>query len=157
MIHMAKAITVNGSREAAYGFWREPANLARIMAPFADVRFTAPLQSHWKLDASWLPELEWDSLIIGELPGSFLRWRSADGAPLPNEGEVSFLPAPADWGTETRLKLAFDPPAGALGEKLAEKLALVPEGMALKALRRFKSLLETGEIPTLDQNPSAKH
>jgi hypothetical protein len=37
-----------------------------------------------------------------------------------------------------------------------ERLDLVPNAAAGKALRRFKSLVETGEMPTLEGNPSAR-
>jgi hypothetical protein len=33
---------------------------------------------------------------------------------------------------------------------------VVPKMAVGNALRRFKSLVETGEIPTLDRNPSAR-
>jgi hypothetical protein len=33
---------------------------------------------------------------------------------------------------------------------------VVPRTIATQALRRFKSLVETGEIPTLEHNPSAR-
>jgi hypothetical protein len=43
-----------------------------------------------------------------------------------------------------------------LGE-VASKLLNVVSGMLTgKALRRFKSLAETGEIPTTEHNPSAR-
>jgi hypothetical protein len=35
-------------------------------------------------------------------------------------------------------------------------LGVVPETLASRALDRLKSLAETGEIPTLDRNPSGR-
>jgi hypothetical protein len=36
------------------------------------------------------------------------------------------------------------------------RLGVVPDALASKALHRFKSLVETGEVPTLEANPSAR-
>jgi uncharacterized membrane protein len=61
-----------------------------------------------------------------------------------------------DWGTQVTLHFTFDPPGGTLGNKMAKRLNIVPSMLAEKALRRFKSLAETGEIPTLKHNPAAR-
>jgi hypothetical protein len=60
---------------------------------------------------------------------------------------VRFRPAPQGRGTEVLLRL--DAPAGGT-------LGFVPSAVAGKALRNFKSLVETGEIPTLKRNPSGR-
>jgi hypothetical protein len=39
---------------------------------------------------------------------------------------------------------------------LAKLLGPAPKLLLQKALRRFKSLAETGEIPTLQRNPAAR-
>jgi uncharacterized membrane protein len=85
-----------------------------------------------------------------------VRWKSVDGAPLPNEGSVRFHPAPGDWGTEVTLRFRFALPGGPLGNTVAKRLGIVPRMLAEKALRRFKSLAETGEIPRLKHNPAAR-
>lgn len=51
----------------------------------------------------------------------------------------------------------FDPPGGALGEGLLQLLGTTPLNLvADNALRRFKSLVETGEIPTTERQPAAR-
>ena len=59
------------------------------------------------------------------------------------EGVVEFRPGPDDWGTE--VTLTVDVPGGR-----AKGVA------AAKALRRLKSLAETGELPTTERNPAAR-
>ena len=75
---------------------------------------------------------------------------------MPNEGSIRFRPAPGDWGTKVRLRFRFASPSGVLGEAASKLLNVVPSMLAGKALRRFKSLAETGEIPTTEHNPSAR-
>jgi len=69
-----------------------------------------------------------------------LRWRSA----------------PGDRGTSVPLRVRFDPLGGALGDAAAKVAGVVPSMLADKALRRFKSLVETGEIPTIARQPAAR-
>jgi uncharacterized membrane protein len=69
---------------------------------------------------------------------------------------VTFRAAPAGWGTEVALHLDFGVPGGALGRAVVDHLPMAPRLAAERALRRFKSLVETGEMPTLDRNVSAR-
>jgi uncharacterized membrane protein len=66
-----------------------------------------------------------------------IAWRSVDGSTVPNSGRVQFRRAPNDRGTEVRLEIEGPFPA-----------MLVQED-----LRRFKRLIETGEIPTTAGQP----
>jgi uncharacterized membrane protein len=65
-------------------------------------------------------------------------------------------PAPADWGTVATLRFRFDTPGGSIGSGVIHTLGIMPDMIVEKALRRFKSLAETGEIPTLEHNPAAR-
>lgn len=100
--------------------------------------------------------LEWDARIVEEHSGKFLRWASLPGAKLPNEGSLRLSAAPGDRGTEVRLYFRFDPPGGILGDTVVKLLGFAPRMVAEKALRRFKSLVETGEIPTTEHQPTAR-
>jgi DNA-binding Lrp family transcriptional regulator len=100
-------------------------------------------------------DVEWDSRIVADEPGRRIAWRSLAGADLPNEGELVFGPGRAGWGTEVRLTWRFDPPAGRLGDFVA-RLSHAPHAMGMLVLRRFKSLAETGEVPTLAHTPTTR-
>ena len=143
---------------------REPADLHRlwldadtqrvVMAQLAEVSAAGELW-HWKAHAKWIGDVEWDSRIVGDKPGKRVAWRSLDGAELPNEGELVFGPGRAGWGTEVRLTWRFDPPGSKLGEFVA-RLTHAPHAIGALVLRRFKSLAETGEVPTLSRNPTTR-
>ncbi|MBV9399126.1 MAG: DUF2892 domain-containing protein [Bryobacterales bacterium] len=150
-----RSITIGKSPEELFEFWREPENLSRIMAHFAEVTPVTEGFSHWKVRGPLRQVFEWDSSITSEQPGRMLAWESLPGASLPNRGEVSFRPGNG-FGTEVNLRMQFEPPLGALGAGLAKTMQKVPRAVAGKALRRFKSLVETGEIPTLEHNPSGR-
>jgi uncharacterized membrane protein len=155
-LKVERYITIGKPADELYRLWREPQILSRIMGPFAKVTAINENRQHWVVRSPSGHSVEWDAQIMEEQPGELLRWESLAGAELPNEGSVHFRPAPAAWGTEVALRLRFHPPGGALGASAMRLLGVVPRTMVTQALRRFKSLVETGEIPTLEHNPSAR-
>jgi uncharacterized membrane protein len=153
---VARSITIGKSADELYRLWCEPRNLSQIMGHFAELSGEDAEHTHWRVSAPLGQDLEWDTRVVENRPGELLRWESVEGAPLPNQGSVRFHPAPGNWGTEVTLHLRFHPPGGAIGEAMMRRLLTVPGQLAYRALRRFKSLAETGEIPTLECNPSAR-
>jgi uncharacterized membrane protein len=153
---VTRAVTIGKPANELYRFWRDPGNLTRIMGHFAEVSEAGEDRQHWKVQSPTGQSLEWDARIVNDQPGNSLSWESLPGAELPNQGSVHFHPAPGGRGTEVKLHLRFDPPGGAIGEAAMKRLSAAPSVLVDKALYRFKSLVETGEIPTLEHNPSAR-
>lgn len=151
-----RSITIEKPAQELYRLWSDPQNITQVMGDFADVTQVSDKRSHWVLHSPLNRRMEWDTEIVENRPGELLRWKSVEGAPLPNEMAVRFHPAPRDWGTVVTLHVRFTPPGGALGSGLLRRLRIGPSLAAEKILRRFKSLAETGEIPTLKRNPAAR-
>ncbi|WP_207586331.1 cyclase [Halomontanus rarus] len=110
----------------------------------------------WTADGPLDRQLAWETAIVDERPGEFLRWETLEGARIPHTGTIRFRPAPGDRGTEVTFGVHVDPPGGAVGDAIMSRTNLVPKTLVGTALRRFKSLAETGEIPTLERNPSGR-
>ncbi|ATB44726.1 SRPBCC family protein [Corallococcus macrosporus] len=153
---LQRSITLQGTPDALYRRWRDPETLNQVMGHFAEVTASGDGLQHWKVPGVFGKALEWDAEVVEEHPGELLRWRSVGDTALPNEGWVRFRRAPADWGTSVTLRFVFDPPGGVVGEKAVKLLGALPSLLALKALKRFKSLVEAGEIPTTRPNPAAR-
>lgn len=134
--------------------WLDAHTQRVVMAHLAEVSVSNDLW-HWKTHGKWMGDVEWDSRIVVDEPGRRIAWRSTEGAELPNEGELVFGPGRAGWGTEVRLTWRFDPPGGKLGDIVA-RLTHAPYAVGALVLRRFKSLAETGEVPTLEHNPTTR-
>ena len=49
--------------------------------------------------------------------------------------------------------IAYDPPGGVIGELVAKLFQREPRIQTRRDLRRFKQLMETGEIATNARNP----
>ena len=75
-----------------------------------------------------------------------ISWRSLEGADVRNSGTVEFKPAPGNRGTELRVRLEYDPPAGRAGKWFAKLFGEEPNQQLYEDLRRVKSLIETGEV-----------
>jgi uncharacterized membrane protein len=61
---------------------------------------------------------------------------------------VEFRDSPTGRGTFVTVTIAYDPPAGEIGRLVAKLFQREPKIQARQDLRRFKQLMETGEIPT---------
>jgi uncharacterized membrane protein len=148
--HVTKAMTVNRPTEEVFAFWRNLENLPRFMRHLDSVTVTGPGRSHWVVVGPGGVRLEWDAEIVEERPGEFLAWRSLPGSSVDNAGWVSFRPAPGGRGTEISLRLTYHPPAGRLGSTVAWLFGRDPEQQLREDMRRFKQVIESGEIARAD-------
>jgi uncharacterized membrane protein len=144
-IHVVRSITVNRFPEEVYRFWRDFENLPRFMAHLDSVTVKGR-RSQWRAKGPAGTTIEWEVEIVGDRPNEFISWASCSGASVENEGFVSFLKAPGDRGTEVRVELQYRPPAGALGAAVAKLFGREPGQQIAGDLRRFKQVIETGEV-----------
>ncbi|NRD63241.1 SRPBCC family protein [Corallococcus exiguus] len=149
LIEVEHTLTVGRPVEELYRLWREPSTLSRLMEHFAEVTPTAGDGRHFRIHGPLGREVSWDSRLVEERAPEFHSWESTEDSPVKTRGWVRFRPAP-NGGTEVTLHQAFSPPGGALGEALAKRMRGVPAMQVRKVLRSFKSLAETGVIPTED-------
>ena len=96
-------------------------------------------------------KVEWDARIINEIDDKLIGWQSLDGSMVSTAGSVNFRETPR--GTDVRVHLQYNPPAGKLGAAVARLFGEDPSVQIHEDLRRFKQLMETGEIPTTDGQP----
>ena len=153
---VTSTVTVGTSADEAYETWRDPETQARVFDGFADVTEAGEGRWRWDVNAPLGRTLSWETRALVDRPGELVRWEAVEGPALIPEGSVRFSPAPADRGTEVTLELRVDPPGGSVGRAAMERLGIVPKVLANRVLYRFKSLVETGEIPTLEGNPSGR-
>ncbi|HEY0946884.1 MAG TPA: SRPBCC family protein [Opitutaceae bacterium] len=148
------AVTVRKPTPELYSFWRDVSNLPRILRDPVTITPRPDGGSHWSVSAP--PgdrRVEWEAVIINDEPDRLIAWRSREGADVPNAGSVRFEAAPGDEGTEVTVSLEYDPPGGKVGALLAKLSGKEPAQQVAAALRRFKALMEAGEIPTTDGQP----
>lgn len=156
-VELSRTITINKPRSEVYAFWRKLENLPRFMEYLAEVKQLDTKRSHWEARVpGGLGKLSWDAEIIEEEENRRLVWRSIPNSVVDNAGEVSFTDAPGNRGTEVRAVISYRPPVGAVGGTLAKWFNPVFEQLIKEDLRRFKQIIETGELPTIEGQSSAR-
>ena len=145
-IQVHKAITISRAPEEVYRFWRKLENLPRFMSHLEAVRELDDRRSYWKVRAPLGATVEWTAEIVEDRPNELISWRSVEGSQVPNSGTVRFVRAPGDRGTEVHLDLRYDPPARTVGATIAKLFGREPSQQVDGDLRRFKQVLETGEV-----------
>ncbi len=144
---IGKSVTINRPRGELYAFWRDFANLPRFMDNVVRIDVTDGKTSHWVVKAPAGKTVEWDAVITEEREGELIGWASAEGADVPNSGRIEFRDA-GNRGTVVTATILYDPPGGAIGKLVAKLFQREPAIQARRDLRRFKQLMETGEIAT---------
>jgi uncharacterized membrane protein len=151
-IKISESITILRPQAELYGFWRRLENLPRVMQHLVSVKELDGQRSHWTARGPGF-NAEWDAEIITERPNELIGWRSLPGSMVDTAGSVHFVPAPGDRGTELRIVLSYNPPAGRLGHVLAWLTGHDAATELREDMRKFKSLMETGSLPTTDGQP----
>jgi uncharacterized membrane protein len=155
-IHVAASVTVNKDPAQLYAFWRRLDNLPRFMRHLESVTVKDQKTSHWVAKAPVGTSVSWDAEIINDEPDALIAWRSLGGATVDNAGSVRFVPGPDGRGTQVKVVLDYIPPAGQIGAAVAKLFGEDPQTQVQDDLRRFKQLMETGEIPTTQGQPSGR-
>ena len=155
-VAVARSVTVNRPIAELYAYWRDLRNLPRIMDHLESVTLDDDRRSHWVAKAPLGTKVEWDAEIAEDRTNELISWRSIAGAEIPNRGSVRFDAAPVGRGSEVTVTLAYDPPAGAVGTAVAKLLGEEPDQQVREDLRRFKAVMEAGEAPTVDGQPSGR-
>jgi uncharacterized membrane protein len=147
-VHVEKCITVNRSADECYRFWRDFENFPRFMEHLESVKATDDTRSHWVAKGPAGISVEWDAEITADQEGELLAWSSPANAEVQNAGMVRFERAPGDRGTVVWIDMQYKPPGGKAGSVVARLFGEEPSQKIDEDLRRFKWLIETGEIPT---------
>lgn len=150
------AFTIKRSPAELYIYWRRLEELPRFMSHLVSVKQIDERRSHWVAKGPAGRVVEWDAEIINEIPNELLAWRTLPEADVVSAGSVHFTPAPGGRGTEVRVRLQYEPPAGKLGAIVAWLFGDEPSQTIQEDLRRFKQLMEAGEIPTIEGQPRGR-
>lgn len=152
-IKVEESVTIMRPPEELYRFWTNLENLPRIMSHLEAVRKLGDQRSHWVACGPLGTRMEWDAEVLTQRQNEVISWRSLDGSEVDTAGSVHFTAAPGDRGTVVRVVLKYDPPAGQIGAAIADLLGQAPGQRIREDLRRFKQLMETGEVATTKGQP----
>jgi uncharacterized membrane protein len=146
-VEVQRSITIGASPEVLYNSWRDPLVLAQILRPIGAVTGHSNGRLYWQAAGPLGRTLRWSTEFVEDRPNQLLRWSSGHSGSFGHQGSVRFRQERLELGTVVTLCLQLN----------GRIPGIVPGVLADKALRRFKSLIETAEIPNLDNNPAARH
>lgn len=152
--HVRHSVSINRPPEACYRFWRDLARLPTFMRHLESVSIIDERRSHWRACGPAGSRVAWDAEITDDQPGQLLGWRSVPGADVENAGSVRFIPVNGGRATVLQVQMSYHPPAGRAGALVARLFGEEPAIQMRDDLRRFKQLIETGEIPTTRGQPT---
>lgn len=145
-IKVEESVTINRPLLEVYRFWRNFENLPRFMDHLESVTVIDDTHSHWVAKGPAGTKVEWDAVIHNEVDDELIAWRSLPGAEVNNAGSVHFTPTPNGTGTDVRVVLSYEPPAGKLGAAVAKLLGEEPSQQVAEDLRRFKQVMDLGDV-----------
>jgi uncharacterized membrane protein len=148
--HVHEAITINRPLTEVYQFWRKFENFPTFMSHLESVQTIGSSRSRWRAKGPAGVRVEWEAEIIGDRENEWIAWRSMEMSAIQHSGSVRFEHAPGARGTELHVELQYNPPAGVLGVAVARLFGDDPEQQIRDDLRRFKQLLEAGEVSLSD-------
>ena len=145
-VHVDESITINKPVAELYRFWRNLENLPRFMSHLESVERVTDTLSRWRARGPAGTEVEWNAEIINEVPDQVIGWKSIEGSDVASAGSVNFDEVGS--GTRVHVRLQYSPPGGKVGAAMARMMGSDPATQIREDLRRFKQLLETGEVAT---------
>lgn len=149
-IDVHKSITVQAPVARVFAFFTEWENWPRWMSHVREVRSTggAPGEerTHWVVDGPAGTTVAWDAITTAFVPNEHIAWKSIEGGPIEHSGVVRFMPT-ADGATTIEVKMAYNPPVGAVGHAVASILGRDPKHQMDDDLARLKTTIETGTPP----------
>jgi uncharacterized membrane protein len=143
---VARTAIINRPRADVYAFWRDFRNLALFLENVESVEIVDERRSRWTISAPAGYSVSWNAILTTDRPNEVIAWESDKDADIKNSGNIEFRDSSAGRGTEVRITILYQPPAGEVGRIVAKLFRKEPKIQMRQDLRRVKQLLETGEI-----------
>jgi LPXTG-motif cell wall-anchored protein len=152
---VGRTVTIGKTRDQLYREWRDFTRFPAFMENVETVEDLGGGRSRWTIKAPAGSSVDLVTRIVEDVPGQRIAWESEPNSEIRTAGRVEFEDAPPGRGTRVRLVMSYDPPAGIVGRGIAKLLQREPNIQARRELRRFKQLMETGEV-TSNASPSGR-
>jgi uncharacterized membrane protein len=152
---VGNTVTVGRPAQELYDEWRDFTRFPRFMENVESVEKIDAKRSRWTIKAPLGSTVELVTKITDDKAGRAIAWASEPDSEIQTEGRVEFLDAPPGRGAYVRLVMRYDPPGGLVGKGIAKLFQREPKIQSRRDLKRFKSLMETGEIAT-NASPSGR-
>jgi uncharacterized membrane protein len=143
---VGKSILISRPRADLFAFWQDFQNLPAFMENLESIETLSEGRSRWMIKAPLGRTVAIETEISEISPDTSIAWSSTEASEITTRGRVDFADAPAGRGTVVTLEIAYDPPGGDLGRLVAKLFTREPNIQSRLELKRFKMLMEAGEI-----------
>ncbi len=147
---ISTSLLVSCSPEDAYRLWHDFENLPLFMNHLESVSVIDDRHSKWIANIPGAGKLQWNAEIDEDRQGELISWHSLPGSDVMVNGTVSFRPAIGNRGTMVAVRMKYGRVTGTPGRALKSLLGRQAGFFLRQDMRRFKALVETGEIATTD-------
>ena len=144
---LGNTVTVGKPAQDLYDVWRDFTRFPTFMENVERVERLDGERSRWTIKGPGGGSVELTTRITEDETGKAIGWAT--------DGRVEFIEAPPGRGTYVRLTMRYDAPGGLVGKGIAKLMQREPKIQARRDLKRFKSLMETGEVAT-NASPSGR-
>lgn len=151
---IVQTIVVKGDIEGIYKMWANFENFPIFMKDIKSVKKVDDKISHWVMAGPLNTDIEWDAETTRLDENERIAWNSKDNSTLKTSGQVLFTEL-ASNETQIAVTLQYVPPAGAVGDAMAQLFAN-PEKRLAEDLQRFKDHVETTSMRIRDSRAAAK-
>lgn len=149
-VDIRKNIRINAPVEQVFDHWNDFENFPTFMKHVRHVRRVETGEGRerwrWTVTGPTGTEVEFDTVVTLREENQLIAWRSEQGALVHHAGGVEFQ-ANRDGSTTVKVRMSYNPAAGAVGHAVAWLLGADPKRQMNDDLLRMKSFLETGKVP----------
>lgn len=154
-----QSITIGKDSAELYALWRNPDTMTRLMRPWADIDIAGENHIRWSVPLPVGPAISGEAIMVDDRPNEMVHWSTMPDDALQINEWFHLNPAPQNRGTEVTLEYLVDFSrlhGGRTIRSISSFFDKAPHMIIGKVLHNFKALAETGEIPTLERNSSAR-
>jgi uncharacterized membrane protein len=152
---VGRTVSINKPRAEIFAVWRDFTRFPTFMDNVERVEDLGGGRSKWTIKAPLGSTVELVTRISDEVPNDLIAWKSEPDSQVQTEGRVELFEVAPGRGTAVRLTMTYNAPGGLPGRAIAKLLQREPNVQARRDLRRFKQLIETGEVAT-NAGPSGR-
>jgi uncharacterized membrane protein len=149
-----RSMTISRSPADLYNAWHDVGQAPSYMMGVEKVQQTDAKTARWTARLPSGKKLQWYAEFTQEQPGQLLEWRVLGKKfMVAQAGRVYFVPASDGRGTIVTLELDYPSPRNLLRRNMKQAISYLADKEAQENLRRFKELMEAGEIATIKGQP----
>lgn len=143
---VGRSVLINRPRSELFAYWRDFTRLPTFMHALEKVEMQGEGRSTWTVKAPAGQSVTLETELVDVVENEAIGWQSTEQSQIKTTGSVRFVDAPAGRGTIVTADIAYEPPGGDVGRLFAKLFHAEPNIQARHELKRFKMLMETGEI-----------